>query len=64
MRVHRRGFLKTAGLVALTFVAAGVQQSGFDRHRHLNHNDLQHLVQMVAVWFLDKGGTHLVDTPV
>ena len=50
--------------VALTFVAAGVQQSGFDLHRHLNHNDLQHLVQMVAVWFLYKGGSHLLDTPV
>ena len=50
--------------VALTFVAAGVQQSGFDLHRHLNHNDLQHLVQMVAVWFLYKGGSKLRDTPV
>ena len=50
--------------VALTFAAAGVQQSGFDLHRHLNHNDLQHLVQMVAVWFLYKGGSHLADTPV
>jgi hypothetical protein len=50
--------------VALTFVAAGVQQSGFDLHRHLNHNDLQHLVQMVAVWFLYKGGSNLRDTPV
>ena len=50
--------------VALTLVAAGVQQSGFDLHRHLNHNDLQHLVQMVAVWFLYKGGSHLADTPV
>jgi hypothetical protein len=50
--------------VALTFAAAGVQQSGFDLHRHLNHNDLQHLVQMVAVWFLYKGGSNLRDTPV
>ena len=50
--------------VALTFAAAGVQQSGFDLHRHLNHNDLQHLVQMVAIWFLYKGGSNLRDTPV
>ena len=50
--------------VALTFAAAGVQQSGFDLHRHLNHNDLQHLVQMVAVWFLYKGGSTLRDSPV
>ena len=38
----------------VTFAAARVQQSGFDLHRHLNHNDLQHLVQMVAVWLLYK----------
>jgi hypothetical protein len=50
--------------VALTFAAAGVQQSGFNLHRHLNHNDLQHLVQMVAVWLLYKGGSKLRDTPV
>ena len=50
--------------VALTFAAAGVQQSGFDLHRNLHHNDLQHLVQMVAVWFLYKGGSNLRDTPV
>jgi small-conductance mechanosensitive channel len=50
--------------VALTFAAAGVQQSGFDLHRNLNHNDLQHLVQMVVVWFLYKGGSNLRDTPV
>jgi drug/metabolite transporter (DMT)-like permease len=50
--------------VVLTFTAAGVQQSGFDLHRHLNHNDLQHLVQMVAVWLLYKGGSNLRDTPV
>jgi hypothetical protein len=50
--------------VALTFAAAGVQQSGFDLHRHLNHNDVQHLVQMVAVWFLYKGGSNLRDSPV
>ena len=63
----RRGFVEpstrwvVAG-VALTFAAA------FSRAvrsaRHLNHNDLQHLVQMVAVWFLYKGGSNLRDTPV
>jgi len=50
--------------VVVTIAAAAVQQSGFDLHRNLNHNDLQHLVQMVAVWFLYKGGSNLRDTPV
>ena len=48
--------------VGVTILAAAVQQSGFDLHRNLNHNDLQHLVQMVAVSLLYKGGTKLRDT--
>jgi hypothetical protein len=47
--------------VVVTIAAAAVQQSGFDLHRNLNHNDLQHLVQMVAVSLLYKGGTKLRD---
>jgi hypothetical protein len=45
--------------IAVTFAAAAIQQSGFDVHSHLNHNDLQHLTQMVAVWLLYKGGAEL-----
>ena len=47
--------------VGVTIVAAAVQQSGFDLHKNLNHNDLQHLVQMVAVSLLYKGGMKLRD---
>ena len=47
--------------VPAQLVAAAVQQSGFDLHKNLNHNDLQHLVQMVAVSLLYKGGTKLRD---
>jgi hypothetical protein len=47
--------------VVVTLIAAAVQQSGFDLHRHLNHNDLQHLVQMAAVGLFYKGGSQLVD---
>ena len=50
------------GGVCGTLVAAAVQQSGFDAHQHFNHNDLQHLVQMFAVWLLYRGGLHLADT--
>jgi drug/metabolite transporter (DMT)-like permease len=52
----------TAG-IGVTIAAAVVQQSGFDLHRHLNHNDLQHLVQMIAVWLLYRGGARLSDAP-
>jgi hypothetical protein len=47
--------------IGVSILAALVQQSGFDLHRHLNHNDLQHLVQMVAVWLLYRGGARLRD---
>jgi hypothetical protein len=50
-----------AGGVCATLVAAAIQQSGFDVHRHFNHNDLQHVVQMLAVWLLYRGGTSLAD---
>jgi len=54
-----RGWI-TAG-IGVTLAAAGIQQSGFDLHRHFNHNDLQHIVQMFGVWLLYKGGTRLQD---
>jgi hypothetical protein len=47
--------------IAVTIVAAAIQQSGLDVHTYLNHNDLQHLTQMVAVWLLYNGGTELRD---
>jgi hypothetical protein len=47
--------------VAVTIAAAVVQQSGLDLHRNLNHNDLQHLVQMGAVSLLYTGGKMLRD---
>jgi len=50
--------------IAVSIVAALIQQSGFDLHRNLNHNDLQHLVQMVAVWLLYRGGLLLRDAPI
>jgi hypothetical protein len=45
------GRLLLAG-VALSVVAAAVQQSGWSIHRYFNHNDLYHVVQAVAVWLL------------
>ena len=41
--------------VLVGFVAAVIQQSGFDLHRHFNHNDLYHLVQLLALWLFYRG---------
>ncbi len=44
-----------AGIFA-SFLGAAVQQSGLTLHRHFNHNDLYHAIQMGAVWLLYRGG--------
>lgn len=55
--VHRQPSTKwVLDSIAVSIVAALVQQSGFDLHRHFNHNDLYHLIQLVALWLLYRGG--------
>lgn len=64
LRELRRGRASAAWIsagVVLSFIGAAVQQSGLTLHRHFNHNDLYHVVQMVAVWLLYKGGRSLHD---
>jgi hypothetical protein len=55
-----RQFYLLAGVV-ISIAAAALQQSGIDLHEHFNHNDLQHVVQMVAMWLLYEGGRRLRD---
>ena len=45
------GRLLIAG-VALSAVAAVIQQSGIAIHRNFNHNDLYHVVQAIAIFLL------------
>lgn len=45
--------------VLVSVVAGAVQRSGVRVHRHLNHNDLYHLLQMVAAWLLYRGAGFL-----
>ena len=49
------------GGVLVSFAAAGIQASGLALHRHFNHNDLYHVVQMGAFWLLYRGGLLLRD---
>ncbi|WP_144401951.1 DUF6962 family protein [Geoalkalibacter subterraneus] len=49
--------------VVISLVAAGIQQSGFSLHRHFNHNDLYHVVQMAAFYLLYRGGILLRQLP-
>jgi uncharacterized protein DUF6962 len=58
IRGHRAYILSG---ILVSIGAAGVQQSGIRLHRHFNHNDLMHVVQMGGMWLLYKGGARLRD---
>ncbi len=47
--------------VGVSVLAAGVQASGFALHRHFNHNDLYHVIQMVAMGLFYRGAASLRD---
>ena len=47
--------------VLVSVFAAAVQYSGIDVHRNFNHNDLYHLIQMLAMYLFYRGGTLLRD---
>ncbi|HZE60702.1 MAG TPA: hypothetical protein VE085_09115 [Burkholderiales bacterium] len=47
--------------VGLSLVAAGAQASGFDLHRHFNHNDLYHVIQIVALVAFYRGVRRMRD---
>jgi hypothetical protein len=55
MTMRSRASLWMLAGIAVTVVAAVVQQSDWDLHRHFNHNDLYHVIQAVGVWLLYKG---------
>lgn len=45
--------------VGLSVIAGLVQASGFTLHRHFNHNDLYHLIQIAGVVLLYHGAKRL-----
>lgn len=47
--------------VGSSLVAAGAQASGFDLHRHFNHNDLYHVIQIAAIAAFYRGVRRMTD---
>jgi len=43
--------------VAVSFLSAAIQRSGFDLHTHFNHNDLYHIVQIVGLYLFYRGAS-------
>lgn len=55
LRHEREAQWLTMGVLT-AFVAAGVQVAEVRIHTHFNHNDLYHLIQGLALYFLYRGG--------
>ena len=47
--------------VLVSLVAGIVQARRLALHRHFNHNDLYHVIQMAALYAFYRGGALLVD---
>jgi Family of unknown function (DUF6962) len=44
------------GSIVVSVLGAFVQMSRLTLHEHFNHNDLYHVIQLVALWLLYRGG--------
>jgi hypothetical protein len=47
--------------VAVSFLAAFIQMFEFGLHKHFNHNDIYHLVQIVGLYLFYRGGILVAD---
>lgn len=47
--------------ILVSFAASQIQMSGWGLHRHFNHNDIFHVVQMLSLYLLYRGGLELTD---
>ncbi|HEX2060977.1 MAG TPA: hypothetical protein VHK90_09570 [Thermoanaerobaculia bacterium] len=47
------------GSIGLSVIGAVVQQTRLTLHPHFNYNDLYHVIQLVALWLLYRGGVNL-----
>jgi ABC-type amino acid transport system permease subunit len=60
-RWRQPGSLWIVAGVGVSITGAAVQASGFDVHRHFNHNDLYHLIQIGAMLAYYRGARILAD---
>jgi uncharacterized protein DUF6962 len=61
VRWHAPGMGWLLAGVAVSLVAVLVQMRHIAFHRHFNHNDLYHVIEMVAVYLFFRGAALLVD---
>ena len=53
-KAQSAGYILTA--VLLSFVGAGIQSSNIQLHKNFNHNDIYHVIQMIAMYFFYRAG--------
>ena len=44
------------GSIIVSVIGALVQMSRLTLHEHFNHNDLYHVIQLLALWLLYRAG--------
>ncbi|RMF09895.1 MAG: hypothetical protein D6762_02620 [Candidatus Neomarinimicrobiota bacterium] len=66
--LYFQGRVAGSGAVALgigiSFLAAGIQVSGWDLHPSFNHNDVYHVVQILGMYSIYQGARLLMDVTV
>ena len=60
-RWHAPGMGWLVAGVGVSLIGVLVQGRHVAIHRHFNHNDLYHVIQMVALYLFFRGGVLLVD---
>jgi hypothetical protein len=59
--VHRESGRWIVMGISLGVMGLAIQMSGFGLHRDFNHNDIFHVIQIVAMYFFFKGARDLRD---
>ena len=64
IRVRPRSAPWVWGSIAVSVLAALVQHFGVSPHPRFNHNDLYHVIQIIALWLLYRGGLLMTSATV
>lgn len=64
LRQADRASIWILGGIAVAVFAAIVQASDYRLRQHFGHNDLYHVIQIVAMWLLYRGARQLSDRPM
>lgn len=57
--LNSAGSLAVAMGILVSLAGAGIQASGFSIHKHFNHNDIFHVIQMIGYLLMYQGGMEI-----